>query len=422
MMNVFKFGGASVNSAAAIRNVASILASHRDGPVAVVFSAMGKTTNALEAVTASAFYQRPDLDEKISVVDDFHRRIITDLAGNDRSFHDFLSEHMAEIRRLCLDVPCHYDEFYDRIVPFGELISTGIISRYLDKNGIPNRLVPAFELIKTDERFRDANLDWTLSCRQIQRHAAEVPKEDPNTLMITQGFIGNSTSGRPVTLGREGSDFTAAVLAYCLDAKQMVVWKDVEGLLNADPVYFPETVRIPQISYREAIELSFYGAKILHPKTIKPLQNKGIPLYIKSFFNPAAAGSLIHESTHADHLIPFFILKKEQVLLSFSAKDFSFVTEDKLQRLFAAFNRFNIRINLMQNSAISFSVCINHPHEKLNLLIELLRNEFDIRYNENLELLTVRHFTDALIGEKMQGRQIILEQRSRKTCQLVYKS
>ena len=422
-MKVFKFGGASVNSAAAIQNVASILKTYREETPVVVFSAMGKTTNALEEVAEAAFFRKSEFEGKLKVFVHFHRAIIDLLFQSEAEpALNYLDKAAETIRHLSAAIDCDFDEFYDRIVPFGEWLSTRIISLYLKYEGISNTLIDAGELIKTNDRFRDASPDWQKSCEQILNLYKAARKNHPEHILITQGFIGQSLSGKPVTLGREGSDFTAAMLAYCLDASQMVVWKDVEGLLNADPVFFGDTRCIPRLSYREAIELSFFGAKILHPKTIKPLQNKSIPLYIKSFSNPGAPGSLIHESRDADHLIPFLILKQDQVLMSFSSRDFSFIAEDKLQRLFGAFNRFNIRINLMQNSAISFSVCINHPKEKLSVLIDDLNSEFYIRYNEGLELLTIRHFNDAVIDQYLGDRKVLIEQRSRRTFQTVYHS
>lgn len=417
-MIVHKFGGASVNSAAAIRNVASILNKQKPDGQVLVFSAMGKTTNAMEELVHEAYHQLPALENKIETVVNDHRQIIEELFGSESNpASEYLTETEQQIRLICKKPDCSYDEFYDRIVPFGELLSTFIISRYLNEKGLDNRLIPAFELIQTDKRFRDAGLNWEATCRSI----GNIYRKYSGQLLVTQGFIGSSQCGKPTTLGREGSDFTAAVLAYCLDAQKMVVWKDVEGLLNADPVFFKNTVSIEQISYREAIELSYFGAKILHPKTIKPLQNKNIPLIIKSFFNPEYRGSLIHESIASDHLMPFFILKQDQMLISFSTRDFSFITEDNLKRLFEVFDQRNIRINMMQNSAISFSVCINNPQEKLLLLLDDLSNEFDIRYNQGLELLTIRHFTEEVIDEHLEGCQIFLEQRSRRTFQVVYK-
>jgi aspartate kinase len=300
------------------------------------------------------------------------------------------------------------------------LISTAIISAWFDEIGLKNILIPAPTLIKTDKHFRDASVNWPKTSGLIQHQIRKTFKENPGHIIITQGFIASTQDGRRTTLGREGSDFTASIFAYCLDAEAVVVWKDVEGLLNADPVYFKNTQKIHRLSYRETIELAFYGAKILHPKTIKPLQNKNIPLEIKSFYKPNEPGSIIHSCKKSDHLFPFLILKKNQMLISFSAKDFSFVTEDKLHRLFGIFHQLNIRINLMQNSAISFTVCINDPGEKISDIIDQLKSDFEIRYNRGLELLSIRHFTDEIVKEHISNCKIYLEQRSRSTLQVVY--
>lgn len=421
-MKVFKFGGASVNSAEAVKNVASILRRYPDEKLVVVFSAMGKTTNALEEVVSAAWHGHPDTEEKIAVVADFHQQILDGLFDdrNNPAFN-LLDGLIGNIRDYLQNTAFDYDEFYDRIVPYGELISTAIISAYFDETGLQNILVPAPTLLKTDSRFRDAGVDWEKTGTLIRVNIPKIFEENPGHLIITQGFIGSARDGRRTTLGREGSDFTASVFAYCLDAESVVVWKDVEGLLNADPVYFRNTSKIERISYRETIELAFYGAKILHPKTIKPLQNKNIPLEIKSFFNPDATGSVIHASEKSDRLLPFLILKQDQVLVSFSTRDFSFITEAELHRLFKAFDELNIHINLMQNSAISFTICINNPAHKLNELIWTMRDRFEIRYNSDLELITIRHFNEGIIKEHLTGCDILLEQRSRSTLQVVYR-
>ncbi len=422
-MKVFKFGGASVNCATAIKNVANILKGYQSENLITVFSAMGKTTNALEDVVAEGFRENGFPDEKLEIVEEFHFNIVDDLFQEGKEeVLDELHEIFGVLRDVAANPPENFDEYYDRVVPFGETLSTYINSAYLTSCGNFNNLIDAKSFIFTDENFRDAAINWPFTCEKInQVFKSNYLEGKMPSLFITQGFIGSTINGRPTTLGREGSDFTASILAYCLDAEEVVVWKDVDGLLNADPVYFNDTVKVGQLSYRETIELAFYGAKILHPKTIKPLQNKQIPLLIKSFYNPGAKGSLIHKSRHADHLAPFLILKKDQVLLSFSTRDFSFITEEKLQQLFGEFSLLNIKVNLMQNSAISFTVCVNHPGEKLEVLIGRLKDEFEIFYNDNLELLTIRHFDDETIKKHLTGCKILLEQRSRRTIQVAYK-
>jgi len=421
-MQVFKFGGASVNSAEAVKNVAKIISNHSGEMLVVVFSAMGKMTNALEAVVYAAWNETTDLNHKISIVKSFHKNILSELFPDpENPAHNMLDGYIEVIRTLCENKKMGFDEFYDRIVPFGELISTGIISAYFDEIGLKNILVPAPAIVKTNSHFRDAAVDWGKTCGLIASEITTLFQKNPGYIVITQGFIGSTTDGRRTTLGREGSDFSASVFAFCLNANQMVVWKDVEGLLNADPALFDNPVKIDQISYKEAVELTFYGAKILHPKTIKPLQNKNIPLHIKSFKNPYSEGSVIHESETNDARIPVLILKENQVLLSFATRDFSFINEENLQRLFGAFHNHTIKINLMQNSAISFTVCINHPGERLQLLADELKADFEVKYNTGLELLTIRNFTEAIVEEKIAGCRIYLEQRSRSTFQIVYR-
>nr|NQU94336.1 aspartate kinase [Bacteroidota bacterium] len=421
-MRVFKFGGASVNSAEAVRNVASIMQRYGHEQIVVVISAMGKTTNAFEEVVFAAFYKRKDISEKIRTIKDFHCNIIQDLFNcSNHTVLQYVNDLFEEVEKMSLHPDAGYDEIYDRIVPSGELLSTHIVNSYLHEKSFSTAFLDARDVIKTDDRFRDASVQWDDTLNLVSQRVSGIFQDRRVRFIVTQGFIARTMDGRPTTLGREGSDFTASVFAHCLGATEVVVWKDVEGLLNADPVYFDDTVKIDKISYREAIELSFYGAKVLHPKTIKPLQNKKIPLKVKSFSNPDGKGSVVQESSLSDHLVPCFILKQNQMLISFASKDFSFIAEEKLYHLFGEFNRLNIKVNLMQNSAISFTICVNHPGEKLEPLLKNLSDGFDIKYNENLELLTIRHFNDEVIDKYLKGCKIFLEQRSRRTIQVAFK-
>lgn len=420
-MKVFKFGGASVNSSGAVRNVATILKNFENERLVLVFSAMGKTTNAMERFVEAAFTQHPETQTLLAGVLDYHMEIATGLFNNtSHPVFEQIKRIFEKISITAALVDCACDEFYDRIVPMGEMLSTTIIANYLNSSGINVCVIPAREIIITNNRFRDAAPDWTTTAVMIREKTGEVFEKNGCKAMITQGFIGATMDGLSTTLGREGSDFTASILAYCLDADEVVVWKDVDGLLNADPVCFQDTIPIDHISYHEAIELSFFGAKILHPKTIKPLQNKSIPLRIKSFYDPGLPGTLIDNQKTADTKVPFLIKKFDQMVISFVSKDFSFVAEDKLHRLFGVFNQMSIKINLMQNSAISFTIVTNHLNEKLVLLTGALSDEFDIRYNENIELLTIRNFNDAIIAEMLAGKNVLLEQRSRRTLQVAY--
>lgn len=420
-MKVFKFGGASVNSATAVKNVASILSLYQGEELFLVFSAMGKTTNALEKVVDAAFNHTPDLLKNIEAVKKSHLDILQHLF-NSPSNHCYTQviRIFEELESMLNPAGCSYDQFYDRIVPLGEILSTTIVSSYLNECGIKNSVIPAREMIMTDDRFRDAAVDWINTESLIRQHKKSATGCMGEEILITQGFIGATSDGKTTTLGREGSDFTASILAYCLNADEVIVWKDVDGLLNADPACFSQTVKIDQISYYDVIELAFFGAKILHPKTIKPLQNKSIPLRIKSFFHPQASGTLIDNQSSGDSTIPFLIKKQDQVLISFVSRDFSFITEDKLYKLFGMFNRLNIKVNLMQNAAISFTIITNDPGEKMNALLDELKNEFDIRYNKGLVLLTIRNFNELLLDDYLSGKNILLEQRSRRTIQVAY--
>ncbi len=422
-MKVFKFGGASVNSASAVKNAAAILSGYKNEKPVVVFSAMGKTTNAIEKFVNAAFNQLSETGSLLAGVMDFHLNVVNEL------FDDPSHAVFADVKKifhlmskLIADTDCSYDEFYDRIVPFGERLSTIIIGHYLNHWGLKVCIIPASEMIITNDRFRDASPDWKITGEMVRLRIGSAMGTENCNAVITQGFIGATADGRSTTLGREGSDFTASILAYCLDADEVVVWKDVDGLLNADPAYFDKTVKIDHLSYHEAIELSFYGAKILHPKTIKPLQNKSIPLRIKSFHNPDASGTLIDNRNIAVMQVPFLIKKFDQMLISFTAKDFSFIAEDKLHRLFGVFDHLNVKINLMQNSAISFTIVTNHLNDKLELLMQELDDEFDIRYNEHIELLTIRYFYDTIIDQELKNKRVLLEQRSRRTLQVAYLS
>lgn len=420
-MKVFKFGGASVNSASAVRNVCRIISQYADGNLFLVFSAMGKTTNALEKVVEAAYYHRPEFKDLVQQVYTYHLTIASELIQDSRhpvfqavrQVFDRISVHATDTDR-------DFDEFYDRIVSEGEVLSTLIIHHFLLEQGLTNELIPARELVVTDQRFRDASVDWSETCRRI-RAAVEKHRKNHHPLMLmTEGFIGTSKNGKPTTLGREGSDFTASLLAYCLDADEMTVWKDVDGLMNADPTIFPDSFKLDHVSYYDLIELAFYGAKILHPRTIKPLQNKSIPLRIRSFFKPESEGTLV-DDTIEPVSVPFFIKKENQVLISFTARDFSFVTEDKLSRLFTALNSLHIKVNLMQNSAISFSIVIDDPQAKLEQLINMLKDEFDIRYNREVGLLTIRNYHDQMLPDLLKDKTVLLEQRSRKTIQITFR-
>jgi aspartate kinase len=424
MLKVFKFGGASVKDADSVRNVASILKNYAPEKLVVVVSAMGKTTNLLEKVL-NAWYES---DERLPVfvqeVINFHQAITTALFPDKKHVAHFKTDLLfGELEgNLSMPPSLDYDFDYDQIVSFGELISTAIVSEYLIAEGFNCRLFDVRELISTDNSWRSAKVDWEISGKQIRHHVSgffEVQTQTP-AVALTQGFLGSTPDGATTTLGREGSDYTAAILAHALHADEMVIWKDVPGLLNADPKYFSVTQKLSSISYAEAIELAYYGATIIHPKTIKPLQNKDIPLRLKSFLDPISDGSLIHHNTAADSLIPSFIFKVDQVLVSIRPRDFSFIDERNLSEILAVFASTSVHISLMQNSAISFSVCVDNNPRRLEQLFALLGKKYEIRYNTKLELITIRHYDQATIERVLEeGKSVLLEMRSRVTAQFV---
>ena len=424
MLKVFKFGGASVKDADSVRNVAKILKNHAPEKLVVIVSAMGKTTNALEKVL-HAWYEN---DERLAAfIEDtisYHQEIVNALFPDKSHPARFKTDLLfGELEGHLFTPPSlNYDFDYDQVVSFGELISTTIISEFLASEGFNCQWFDVRDMIRTDSNWREGKVDWETSERLIREKAGAFLENEGTKpkIVLTQGFLGSTPEGYTTTLGREGSDYSAAIFAYALDAEEMVIWKDVPGLLNADPKYFSVTEKLASISYREAIELSYYGATIIHPKTIKPLQNKDIPLRIKSFVHPEEEGSIIHQDTTSDSLIPSFIFKVDQVLISIIPKDFSFIDELNLSEILAVFAHNSIHISLMQNSAISFSVCVDNNERKLSQLFDELGKNYKIRYNTGLELITIRHYDQATIDRVMEdGKSILLEMKSRLTAQFV---
>lgn len=421
IMKVFKFGGASVNSADAVRNMARIVQKHLESePLVVVVSAMGKTTNNLECLARNRFGSTVWSDCR-QLVENYHRDIARKLMPHNERVQHTIGEHLAYIDQVCQNRPPDEDadeEVYAKVVTRGELLSTAIIDEYLNSLGIRSVLANAFDFIITDGSFREARVDWEKTLPAVQRMMRDSAGCD---VVLTQGFIGSRGyhTNLPATLGREGSDYTAAILAYCLDAESVTIWKDVPGFLNADPKYFKDTVKIRQIPYNEAIELAYYGASVIHPKTVKPLQNKGIPLHIKSFLNPRLVGSVIGDYKNISPQTPLYIFRNNQILLSIYPRDFSFIAEDNLAFIFGRLNAHGIRVNLMQNSALSFSICVDNEEKRVKQVIADLTNKFQVRYNDNLQLVTIRFYTQEVIDSIVDGRPVLLEQRSRSTEQLV---
>ncbi len=415
-MKVFKFGGASVKDAGAVCNVASILRRYKGEKLVVVISAMGKTTNALETLHDARFHGRNYRDE-LQKIKEYHQQIGSALFGENEALMRPVNEQFDALEEILAE-PCsaNYDQEYDKTVCYGELISTALVYSFLQHDGFSVAWADARQIVRTDSRYRDARVNWQhseASCALIRQ---QLENKD---LVIIQGFIGSTTGGQTTTLGREGSDFTASIMAYLLNATDVTIWKDVPGMLNADPKWFSNTVKLDRISFREAIELAYYGASVIHPKTIKPLQNKGIPLYIRSFIHPEQEGSVIQESMDYDNLVPSYIFKPNQVLVSFTPKDFSFVVEDNLREIFEEISRIGIRISLMENSAISFSIVTDKDSYKLDQLFESMKSRYQVKYNENLTLITIRHWDEKTLGMLTTGKEILLEQKSRQTIRLV---
>lgn len=463
-ITIWKFGGASVNSAEGLRNVAMILGEKPGRSILTVISAMGKTTNALEAVLRHYMNNDPPaMIEAFGEVRDYHFRIVDELFTDHQhpvygeliSLFDQLRGYIRK-GHLYSDSRPAFDFEYDQIVSYGELFSTLIMHHYLSLKGFRSVLLDARELIKTDGTCRDARVDWELTGSLIKKKIQDIADgtgpgpvpsgqfPDPGTeasdpsgvetaaaehgaslqpagppILITQGFIGSDQHKNTTTLGREGSDFSAAIFAYCLGAREITIWKDVPGVMNADPKWIPGAVTLPLLSYREAIELAYYGASVIHPKTIKPLENAGIVLHVRSFRQPSMPGTIVKELDEWRISMPILIRKPEQVLISISPRDFSFIMEENLSDIFRVMAGLRVKANMMQNSAISFSVCVDNDPQKLPDLLTALQNRYMVRYNSGVELFTIRHYRSETVDQLTGGRTILLEQKTRNTVQIV---
>lgn len=417
-MRVFKFGGASIKDPQQIRNVLHVLQTVGYKDSIIIASAMGKTTNALEEVVDAYFNNPTVLQSKLQIVKDYHFAIVEDLfPDKTHIIYHQIDGLFAEIETFFeLNKSPNYNFVYDQIVSYGEIISTTILSSFLNIQSVENVWIDARNLIKTDTTYRDAQVDWSATETNIKNHLK------PGLLYITQGFIGSDGNNFSVTLGREGSDYSAAIFAYCLNAESVTIWKDVPGVLNADPRYFEDTVLLNQISYVEAIELAFYGASVIHPKTLQPLQRKEIPLYVKSFINPLLPGTSVSKGADLEPYTSCFIVKKNQLLISFSSKDFSFIMEHQVSDIFRMFAEHHIKVNVIQNSAISFSVCVEDKFNHFEKLLNQLNETFKITFNENVDLYTIRHVTDESTQKVMKDKVVLLKQVNRDTMQLVTKS
>ena len=416
-MRIFKFGGASVKDANGVKNLVKVLEEVGHANTLLVVSAMGKTTNAMEKIINSYFDDKQQLAVAFQEVTDYHTAILVDLfENNGHPVFGSVKLLVEEVKGfLAWNKSPNYSFVYDQVVGYGELISTTILSAYLNEVGIKNTWLDVRDYIKTDNSYRDAVVNWEKTQDCITKGI------DKRKLYITQGFLGSDDNNFTTTLGREGSDYTAAIFAYCLNADSVTIWKDVPGVLNADPRYFDETQLLHKISYREAIELAFYGASVIHPKTLQPLQRKEIPLLVKSFINPNGAGTTVGKGTTLEPEIPCYIMKKNQVLMKLSSLDFSFIVENSISELFKMLHDHKMKVDLIQNSAISFSVCVDNKFGQLEELLGKLKGRFKVVCHEGVSLYTIRHFNSEAITSLQNGKQILLEQRSNQTVQLVLK-
>jgi aspartate kinase len=417
-MKIFKFGGASVKDAEGVKNLVTVLEKTGESDLVVVVSAMGKTTNSLESVVAAYFKDASEATAATGEVYNYHKKIMNNLFSNaSHPVYQKVSAYFNDLSTFLKSNKSKNHAFvYDQVVSFGELVSTTIISAYLSEVNIKNNFLDVRECIITDANYRDANLDWDATQKQIAKVVAK------KGITVTQGFLGAEKDNNfTVTLGREGSDYTAAIFAYCLNAESVTIWKDVPGVLNADPRHFGSTQLLHHISYREAIELAFYGASVIHPKTLQPLQRKEIPLFVKSFLNPLDAGTCVGKGVTLDPLVSCFILKKNLTLISLSSLDFSFMMEDNIGDVFKWLHTYKMKVELIQNSAISFSVCVDDKYNNLELLLSKLRATFKVKWNEGVTLYTVRHSKPSEIKALTHKRAVLLKQESRETVQLVVK-
>ena len=414
-MKVFKFGGASIKDASSIKNILKIISSYNDDKLIIVVSAMGKTTNALEIVVDNYFNNKTELQSSILDVFNFHSEIMVDLfKKNDPVFFE-ISKLFEKLKSFIKSNKSpSYSFVYDQIVSVGELISSNIIHHFLLNNNIDCSLIDARNCIKTNSKYRGGKVQWDATNKKVKE---AITKTNIN---ITQGFIGSDKNNFTVTLGREGSDYSAAIFAYVLNAESLSIWKDVPGLLNADPKFFSNTKLLNQISYSETIELAFYGASIIHPKTLQPLQKKEIPLHVKSFKNPKSKGTIISKEIEIEPLVPCYIFKENLILIKLSSLDFSFMVEDNISNIFKELHDFKMKVDVIQNSAISFSVCFFDKYNNIDDLVKNLEGKFKIEMHKNVSLFTIRHFNEKSIKKVSNKRKLVLEQRTEKTVRLIF--
>ena len=414
-MKVFKFGGASIKDISSIKNILKIISTYNEDRLVIVVSAMGKTTNALELVVHNYFNNKENLQASISEVYNFHSEIINNLFEKSHPIFSDISKSFEKLNSFIkANKSPSYSFVYDQIVSLGELLSSRIIHHFLLNNNINCSFIDARNCIKTNSKYRGANVEWDITNEKIKDYISD------SKISVTQGFIGSDKNNFTVTLGREGSDYSAAIFAYVLNAESLSIWKDVPGLLNADPKFFNNTKLLNQISYSETIELAFYGASIIHPKTLQPLQKKEIPLLVKSFKNPQSKGTIISKGIDIEPLVPCYIFKQNLILLKLSSLDFSFMVEDNISDIFKELHKFKMKVDVIQNSAISFSVCFFDKYNKIKELIKNLEGKYKIDTHKNVSLFTIRHFDEKSIKKITNKRKLLLEQRTEKTVRLIF--
>ena len=414
-MKVFKFGGASIKDISSIKNILKIISTYNEDRLVIVVSAMGKTTNALELVVHNYFNNKENLQASISEVYNFHSEIINNLFEKSHPIFSDISKSFEKLNSFIkANKSPSYSFVYDQIVSLGELLSSRIIHHFLLNNNINCSFIDARNCIKTNSKYRGAKVEWDITNKKIKDYISD------SKISVTQGFIGSDKNNFTVTLGREGSDYSAAIFAYVLNAESLSIWKDVPGLLNADPKFFKNTKLLNQISYSETIELAFYGASIIHPKTLQPLQKKEIPLLVKSFKNPQSKGTIISKGIDIEPLVPCYIFKQNLILLKLSSLDFSFMVEDNISDIFKELHKFKMKVDVIQNSAISFSVCFFDKYNKIKELIKNLEGKYKIDMHKNVSLFTIRHFDEKSIKKISNKRKLLLEQRTEKTVRLIF--
>lgn len=420
MAKTFKFGGSSLKDADAVRNVGTILQRFRDENLVIVVSAMGKTTNALEEVIYSHARQDGQAMAALDAIREKHEELARTLLPGDQDVLTALNDTFAEAYWVLEEAPHpNFDYMYDQLICVGELASSRIVQAYLNRIGLPSQWLDAREVIITDDIHREGWVDWSETGRRMEEKVR--PLVSAPGFLLTQGFIASTLDNATTTLGREGSDYTTAIFSYCLNAESMTIWKDVPGVLTGDPRLFDNVTKLDRLSYKEAIEMTYYGAKVIHPKTIKPLQNKSIPLYVKSFIDPDGEGTLISSDVE-DHYPPIVTIEQDQTLLSIATRDFSFVAEHHLSLLFQKIADQRLQVNMMQNSAISFSICVNKAPDKVKAFIAGIEKEFKVTREDGLELITIRHPQDGVLENMRRGKIVLFEERIRNTVQFVAKA